>query len=145
MLVVTLLAAIALPRWVGLGPSTHASANQLADDLRYAQSLAMSKGQRFRLNILTSTTYSITDLSSNAELHPVTGTTTVTLGTGISIGSTPALPNRLVAFDGQGAPYTNATATTLLASSATIPVQSSVQTCNIVITPTTGWISVICP
>jgi len=137
-----ILAAIAIARWPGVNLNLNAQAQQLANDIRYTQSLAMTRGQRYRLNLLTATTYSITDLSGNAVGNNVTGNNTVTYGTGITKGTTSNLPNNLIAFDGQGIPYIDATAATALTATASISLTAGSVTRTLQISPETGRVIV---
>lgn len=132
-----ILAAMVIPRWT-TAPTLDAQVNQLLGDIRYTQALALSHGQRFRINFTLPSTYSITTTSGTAVGNPSTGATTVTLTSGVTITGLINLPNNLVAFDEQGVPYTNSTATTALAANATITLSGGGLTRSIVITPTTG-------
>ncbi len=119
-----------------------AQAKQLASDIRYTQTLAMTKGQRYYLIKQSSTTYQI--LSSAGTAVPlVMGNTTVTLNSRITFGTLTNLPNSLIEFDGRGTPYvTSASPGTALASTATIPLVSGGNTHTVSITPQTGEVSV---
>lgn len=115
-----------------------AQAKQLESDIRYAQSLSMAQGQRYRWVKLSSNTYQILNSSGTAITLP-SGSTTVTLNSGITFGTLTNLPNNLVAFDGRGTPYsTTGSPGTALASNATIPLTSSGQTFTLTISPVTG-------
>src|SRR5688500_2844705 len=93
-------------KWPSFSINVPAQAAQLANDLRYTQSLSLSQGQRFRLVISSATTYQILNSSGVAILN-ASGNTTTTLGTGISFGTLTNLPNNLVAFDSRGVPYSD--------------------------------------
>lgn len=120
LLIVGILAASLLPRSTDRRISIGASADQLASDIRYVQSMAMTQGQRYYIS-LTATTYQFLAVSGAvAQPHPATGSTTaIPLATGVTITSVTnltALPNTVIAFDGLGIPYTDAAATTQLAA-----------------------------
>lgn len=138
MLTLSIIAVFAAPRWIGTTPSLYAQNQQLLSDIRYTQSLSMSTGKRYRLNLNTPNSYSITDISGTAVPNPSTGANSVTLASNINFGSFTNLPNSLIAFDERGIPYTNATATTALLGTATILLTSSGVNRSIQITPGTG-------
>lgn len=140
-LIVSIIAVFSVSRWSAtINPN--ALAEQLASDIRYTQSLAMTHGQRYRLNLTAPNTYSITTTGGTAVPNSVTGTNTVTL-TGITFGAFGNLPNNLIAFDGQGIPYTDSGATTTLNATATIPVSTGgAVTRTIQISPTTGRVTI---
>ena len=117
LLIVGVLAASLLPRSTDKRLSIGASADQLAGDIRYVQSLAMTQGQRYRINF-AATTYSFFAVSGSVAVsHPVTGSTAaIPLAAGVTMTSFANLASNLVAFDGKGIPYTDAAATTQLAA-----------------------------
>jgi MSHA pilin protein MshC len=139
VIVIALLAILstyAVTRWPSANVNLNAEAQQLASEIRYTQSLAFSKGQRYRLN-LTSTNYSITDISGNAVSDPNTGNNSTTFSNGIST-SLSNLPNNIIAFDGNGSPYIDSTATTTLTANATITLSKGSVSRIVLITPETG-------
>jgi type II secretion system protein H len=140
IVIMVALTAYAVTRWPGSNINLNAQAQQLAAMLRYTQSLAQSQGQRYRLN-LTSSSYNITTLLGIAVTDPVTGAASTNVSSGITMAWT-NLPNNLVAFDGNGSPYTNSLATTLLTSAATIKLTQGGVTRTVSITPQTGRIIV---
>ena len=144
MVLVGIISAIALPRMANDPMLLSTQVEQLAGDIRYVQALAMTQGQRYRLN-LTATGYTLTLADAGGTLvpHPVTGSTAQTnWNSGISITLPPTnLPNSLVAFDGRGVPYTDNLATTALAASATIVLSRSSAAQQITIFPETGKVT----
>jgi type II secretion system protein H len=140
IVIMVALTAYAVTRWPGSNINLNAQAQQLAAMLRYTQSLAQSQGQRYRLN-LTSSSYNITTFLGIAVTDPVTGAASTNVSSGITMAWT-NLPNNLVAFDGNGSPYTNSLATTLLTSAATIKLTQGGVTRTVSITPQTGRIIV---
>ncbi|HEV2614610.1 MAG TPA: GspH/FimT family pseudopilin [Gammaproteobacteria bacterium] len=142
IIIAAILAAIAVSRWPGTEINLNAQAQQLASDIRYTQTLAMSRAQDYRLN-LTATTYSITTTGGAAINNPVTGNASVALGSGITITLSPTnLPSNLIAFNSLGVPYTNSGATTTLNSAAVITLTSGANTKTITIQPQTGRVTV---
>jgi type II secretory pathway pseudopilin PulG len=123
------------------GVSVVAQANQLVDDIRYTQSLAMTKGVRYGLVITTATSsYQIVN-ASGAALMLARGSTTMTLGQGISFGAITNLAGNIISFDGLGNPYnTSVAAGTALASTATIVLSAGTLTSTVSITPNTGMV-----
>lgn len=143
IVIVSILAAMPFLNWPSSSISLAGQAQQLANDIRYAQSLAMTKAQRYRLVISTgSNSYQILNSAGTAILFS-SGSTTVTLNSGISFGTLSNLPNSLIAFDGNGIPYTTTGSPgTALAADASIPLQSSGNTTTVVITPLTGRVNI---
>lgn len=142
IIVISILAVAAYLNWPGVQINLGAEAYQIANDIRYTQSLSMTKGERFRLTRTSATSYQISN-SSGTPIISAGGATTVTLNNGIGFGTWSNLPNNLIVFDGKGTPYVDtATPGTPLASTATIPVVGNGQTTNIVITPETGRVTV---
>lgn len=142
--VIAILAASLIPRISSDALTIAAQAEQVASDIRYTQSLAMTQGQRYRVNFPSTTTYTITDTSGVATFSPGAGNTSaVTLQQSAVITLPPTnLANSLVAFDGRGIPYTDAGATTVLASAATITLTQGSSTRTITIQPQTGRVDV---
>jgi prepilin-type N-terminal cleavage/methylation domain-containing protein len=128
--------------WPGSTINLKGQADQIASDIRYAQALSMTKGERYRWVKTSSTTYQITNSSGTAILL-AGGSTTVTLNSGMAFGSFTDLPNNLVVFGGNGTPYTDTGSPgTALASTAIIPITAGSETKNISISPETGRVIV---
>ncbi len=142
ILITSLIAVFVSLQWPANHVNIGAQAEQLANDIRYTQELAMTKGQRFYLIETSNTTYQIKNSAGTAALLAL-GKTTVTLNTGITFGTLTNLPNNLIAFNGDGTPYTTSTSPgTLLASAATIPLVSGSDTKTITISPETGRVTI---
>ena len=139
IVLVGLLAFTAIPRMPGPSLGVDAQAEQLAADIRYTQSLAMTRGDRYRIN-LTAASYQITDSTgTNPEIHPGTSSTNPVLLDAVSLsGYNPPLTSNYVAFDGRGIPYTVYNATTAMTSSASITLTGGGATRVVVISPETG-------
>lgn len=153
MVVLGILAAVFIPRSGNDAIILSTQAEQFAADIRYVQSLAMTQGwsgvspavsRRYRINY-TATSYNFTDTSASAIVvpHPsgTPGSIALTGGVTISLPAT-ALPNNVVSFDGLGRPYTDASAATLLASTATFSLVRSGTTLTVRIFPETGLVRV---
>lgn len=150
MVVLGILAAVFVPRSNNPAIILSTQAEQLAADIRYVQSLAMTEGwsgtaptaRRYRVNF-TATSYSFTDVSGVAVAHPGGTTGPISFAGDVRISLPPSnLPNSLVAFDGLGRPYTDAGALTPLASTATISMVSSGSAHTVRIFPETGMVRV---
>jgi len=150
MIVLGILAAVIVPRGNNPAIILSTQAEQLAADIRYVQSLAMTQGwsgvsptaRRYRVNF-TATSYSFTDASGVAVAHPGGSSGPISFAGDVSISIPPSnLPNSLVAFDGLGRPYTDAGALTLLASTATISMVSAGSAHTVRIFPETGMVRV---
>ena len=149
MVVLGVLAAVFVPRSNSPAIILSTQAEQFAGDLRYVQSLAMTQGwsgvaptaRRYRVNF-TTTSYSFTDTTGAAVAHPGGSAAPIAFAGGVSISPfpPPSLPNALVSFDGLGQPYTDAGATTLLASTATISLVAGGTTRALQIFPQTGMV-----
>ena len=151
MLVLGILAAVFIPRSNNPAIILSTQAEQLAADIRYVQSLAMTQGwsgvspavpRRYRINFVTATSYNFTDVSGVAVAHPSGTPGNIAFAGGVSVSPfpAPALPNNAVAFDGLGRPYLDLNATTLLASTATISMVSGGTTRTIQIFQGTGMV-----
>jgi prepilin-type N-terminal cleavage/methylation domain-containing protein len=124
-------------------------ADQIASDIRYAQSLAMSQGitSGSRHGLLftvgaSPATYQFLSAGGNTVPNPVTGATPPTLPNFVTAGLT-GLTQNLIAFDSKGVPYTDSNATLPLASpGATITLTLNGQTKQITVQPTTGRVLV---
>ena len=116
-------------------------AQQFAQDIRYTQNLAMTRGQIFYLSIDSAKTYSIHNSTGVAQTHPYTHSTTLTLGNKLTFSSITNLPNNVISFNTQGYPYTDITATTPLSGIATICFQLGSEGKCIAISPGTGYVS----
>lgn len=152
MLLLGILAAVIIPRSSNPAIILSTQAEQFAADIRYVQSLAMTQGwsgvaptspRRYRINY-TATSYYFTDTSGVAVAHPngTSGPITFAGGTSISPFPAPILVNNLVAFDGLGAPYLDAGASTPLAAMATISMVSGGLARGVQIFPVTGAVRV---
>src|SRR3989344_3212086 len=139
IILVALLAFTAMPRLPGPSLDVDSQAEQLAAGIRYTQSLSMTRGDRYRVN-LTAAGYQITDSGGlNPEVHPGTSSTNPGALEGVSLaGYNPPLTNNYVAFDGRGIPYVDASPA--LSANATITLTGGA-TRNIVISPETGRVA----
>lgn len=117
-----------------------AQAQQIANDIRFTQSLSMTKGQEYRWVITSSNTYQILNSSGAAVLNPM-GSTTTTLNNDLSFGTLTNLPQSMLVFNEDGTPYTD-TSGTALSTTASIPITGGGNTATISVTPQTGRVVV---
>jgi MSHA pilin protein MshC len=140
LVVVAIMAVAMLPRSPERQINLSAQADQLASDIRYTQSLAMTHGQRFRINF-NAASYLIDTAAGGAVTHPHTGNTAaIDLGNGITLSAT-TFP--FIVFDGRGTPYDNIG--TLLAADAVVTLTADGQTTWVLISPQTGRVRVAVP
>lgn len=139
LLVVGLLAVFAAPRVFTVESMTlPAAAARLAASIRYTQGLAMSRGQRYRINF-AATTYQITDMGGAPIVQPLTASTApVSLAPATLSGFNPPLTGDYVAFDSKGTPYVDAT--TALAGTAAIILTAGGEAASVLISPETGHV-----
>lgn len=141
VMVIVLLGILAAVAGVRFQPSpvdVGAQAEQLAADIRYTQSLAMSRASRFRVNFSASG-YQITDMNGVAQVHPATGQTApISLAPTALSGYNPPLSNGYLAFDSRGVPYVSASAA--LAGSAAITLTYGSDTRVVRVAPETGQV-----
>lgn len=140
IIIATILASFASIRW-STNTNLNAQAQQLAADIRYVQSLAMTHGERYRLTLTAPNTYSISTTAGSAVPNTVTHSNSTTFDTGIVFGTINGLTNNVIAFDGRGSPYTGTAGTTVLASTATINLSWGNDIRQILINPA-GQVSV---
>jgi prepilin-type N-terminal cleavage/methylation domain-containing protein len=139
LLIMGIISVAVMPKWTGTGTNVNYEARRVLNDIRYAQGMSITTGQRYRWVKLSSTTYQITDQSGTAIILP-SGVSTLTLSGGATIGTLSNLPNSLIAFNSQGIPYTTtALPGTALAATASIPISGGGITRTIQISPETGY------
>lgn len=139
MVILAVLAATFLPKTSDRTINVNAQADMIAGEVRYVQSLAMTQGQRYYISS-TSTTYGLFAVSGATPIpHPTTGSTTpIPLAAGI----TATMSTPVIAFDGKGIPYTNASATTALSGvNATITLSSDTANAVVEVFPETGRVT----
>lgn len=141
IVLISLLAFMAASRFPGGGMDVSSQAEQLAADIRYAQTLSMTRGDRYRIN-LTAAGYQVTDSAGNPEVHPGTGSTSAVALDGVALsGFNPPLTGDYVIFDGRGVPYVD-TAGTALSANAVITLTAQGITRTVTISPETGRVAV---
>ena len=149
MLVIAIISAIALPRMGNAPVLVSTQAEQLAGDMRYVQTLAMTQGQRYIISFPSATSYRFLDVTGNPVVHPVTGSNAaITLGANVTLAlQTPiAPPGNALGFDGLGVPYSvsmpAATFNGALTQPATIKLTKDTETRSVTVTQETGRVTV---
>lgn len=140
LVVLAVLAVIFTPRNANDQVVLSAEAQKLQGDIRHLQALAMSRGKRHQMMLTLSATpviYQFMLTSGTVVSHPVAGGSPVAMDNQVSVALT-NLPNRILAFDSQGAPYQNALATIALTSAASIRLTVNGNARTLTIQPQTG-------
>lgn len=139
LLLVGVLAVVAVPQFMATTSLTLPSVKaQLAASIRHAQGLAMSRGQRYRINF-TAGSYQITDMGGTPIVQPVTASTApIAVAPASLSGFNPPLTGNYLAFDTRGTPYVSATAP--LAATATITITAGTDSATVAIAPETGHV-----
>lgn len=139
VVLIAILAFSALPRYQDQGAiDVSAKAEQLANDIRYTQSLAMTTGQHNYITLTaTPPTYQIFTGSGTPVVHPATGSSAAIALGSVSLSTT----NASIAFDAKGIPY-NGAAGAALSASASITLSESGSTRTVTVSPQTGRVVV---
>ncbi len=149
LLVVAVIAALAVSKMNRDPIVLSTQAEQLAGDIRYVQSLAMTRvaaaapQARYRINF-TASNYTFTKADGTAVPHPLTGSVAATsLSSNVTMAMTANLPSSLVGFDEKGTPYTDAAvSTTLNTNKAVITLTLNALNRTVEIYPDTGLVRV---
>lgn len=138
IIVVGIIAAAVTFAWPDNRIYVTAQAQQLANDLRYMQNLAVTRDSAVRVNF-TANSVSFTETNGTTAInHPGLNTNTVSLSHSTTLSST-NIPNNYIIFNDEGVPYTDIS--TALASNATVILSGDGRTATITISPQTGLIS----
>jgi prepilin-type N-terminal cleavage/methylation domain-containing protein len=141
IIIISILSVMVVFSWPGTTINLANQAQQVTNDIRYTQSLAMTKGQRYRWVKTASNAYQIQD-NSGTPIKLSQGNTLVTFGAGITFGTFTNLPNNLINFDSKGTPYSDTTLPgTALSSSAVIAITAGSTTRTVTISPETGGVT----
>lgn len=111
-------------------------------NLRYAQSLSMSRNERCRLKITLPDSYDLQDShAAHLSIPAMNSTDTATLNNNISFGTLTNITDTII-FDSKGVPYSDLNPETPISDFITIVLQNnSVQTRAVKVTPYTGKVS----
>lgn len=139
LVMVGMLAVFAAPRvFTPESITLPAAAAKLAASIRYTQSLAMSRGQRYRINFAAGS-YQITDMGGAPIVQPLTaGMAAISVAPATLSGFNPPLTGGYVAFDTKGVPYVSAAA--VLAGTATITLTAGTEAASVSIAAETGHV-----
>ncbi len=132
LLIVSVISVTAIVSWPGDGISLSAQADQLLGDIRYAQSMAMHRGQRYRINFASDRYWLSDESGATVYAHPVVGSANVALGAGMSLSAT----NTSLIFNTAGVPYSSTS--TPLASTAVLTLSSGSESIAVRVSPETG-------
>jgi prepilin-type N-terminal cleavage/methylation domain-containing protein len=135
IVVLGILAAYVTIRLPGNSMNLSAEAALLANDIRYAQNLATSRGQRYRFSISSANTYQILlDSTGTPQILPEGGTVNT-----LSASITSNFLNNQIVFATDGTPCS--VDGSALPATLTITLARSANTKTININPETGWVS----
>lgn len=139
LLLVSVLAVSAVVSWPGPTINLRAEADRLADDIRYAQSLATTRAPRYRINFASDRYWLSSRDGATVVAHPVIGNASVQLSTGITLTASPSF----LVFDDEGVPYVDAALPgTPLASDAVLVLSGGGETRSVRVSPETGRVIV---
>lgn len=142
--IAAVIAVVMVPRISNETFIVGTQADRLANDLRYVQSLAMTQGQRYVLDLGSGppyTGYTLKTAGGGTVSHPATGlTTALPFDSAVTATSTTNLTGGLIGFDGRGVPYTNSPFS-VLTLAATITLDSNGRQRVVSITPQTGRVA----
>jgi prepilin-type N-terminal cleavage/methylation domain-containing protein len=138
LLILGILAAVVVPRSANVPLILASQADQVIGDIRYVQSLAMTQGQRYQVAFTPASPviYQFMLTGGAVVQHPVAGNSPVSLDPQVSLSMSPA--SNVISFDGTGAPYIDALASSPLAGTARITLSAGGATRDITIQPQTG-------
>lgn len=138
IIIVGILAVSSFSRLPGTTLTLGAQTDQMAADARLVQSLELTHGASYCLNVTASGYQITTTQCTTAVANPANGATTTSFGAGIT--ATTNLPNGYLAFMGAGVPYVSQTQP--LTAPAVITLSAGGQSRTVSIAPETGHVSV---
>jgi len=147
LVVVAISSAIAVSRMGNAPILLSTQAEQLAGDIRYVQTLAMTQGQKYIISFPSATSYRFLDSAGNPVVHPVSGSNAaITLGANVTLALQTTTPiGNALGFDGLGVPYSfSMPAATFgaLTQPATIKLTKDTETRSVTVTQETGRVTV---
>ena len=146
LVIVGIISAVALSRTSNDPVMLSTQVNQLAGDIRYVQTLAMTQGQRYVISFPSATSYRFLDSAGNPVVHPANGSNAaINLGAGSTLALAATTPaGNALGFDGLGAPYSVTTPATFngaLTAQATITLSKGGANQSVTVTPETGKVA----
>ncbi len=146
VMVIAIISVIAVPR-MGNDPVLLATqVDQLAGDIRYVQTLAMTQGQKYIISFPSATSYRFLDVAGNPVVHPANGSNAaITLGSNVTLVLQTITPaGNALGFDGLGIPYsvnTPATFNGALTAQAKITLTKGAESQSVTVTNETGRVT----
>jgi prepilin-type N-terminal cleavage/methylation domain-containing protein len=137
MVVLAIIAATAAMRLGGSNGRLGPQADQLVSDIRYVQSLSMTRNARHCI-AFTAVNYTITNSNCTTPIALLTAANPVVLASGVTLATT----NNLLTFNTLGRPFTDAAATTALAAEAVLTLTAGSDSLTVRVTPETGRVRV---
>ncbi|MBN1684629.1 MAG: prepilin-type N-terminal cleavage/methylation domain-containing protein [Gammaproteobacteria bacterium] len=143
LIILLIIGSILALFWPGKSIELRSQTEQLAQDIRYTQSLCVSRNARYRLVFnLSPPGYHLTNPQGNPIIHPAhPQSTTITFSSGIHYGLIQP-PASYVTFNGRGIPYIFSTTEQKLTTTLLITLTDGAVTRTIQITPKTGYVLV---
>ncbi|NND89238.1 MAG: prepilin-type N-terminal cleavage/methylation domain-containing protein [Granulosicoccus sp.] len=133
LVIISILAAIAIPRFSSSDNALMAQAYRLARDLRHVQSMAMTQGRTLLLDFQSLTSYRVTSAGSTvidpATMQPYQ----VTMENDVLLNGSDT------EFDNLGRPVASGT---LLGTERVFTLSSNSRTATVILSPVTGFVAV---
>ncbi|MBI5450595.1 MAG: GspH/FimT family pseudopilin [Gammaproteobacteria bacterium] len=138
MVIIAVISVSIIARWPAATLKLDGQIRQLAADIRYTQSLAMTR-QNMRYQIVFAAgNYALKDRVGTVIAQPSSGASQVTLPATMTLSA----PYSQIVFDSSGIPYTTTTLPgTALASTATVTLTQGSETRQLTISPETGRVA----
>jgi prepilin-type N-terminal cleavage/methylation domain-containing protein len=137
LVLLVIILVVTAVKWPSKSIELEALAYQIASDVRYTQALSMSHNERYRINF-ASNNYNIADSNGTAVKHPAAKSMLISLHNGI-IFNHPPTPS-CIAFNGKGVPCDCNDGSLL--NNEIVQLAAGSATRNIIITETTGYVSI---
>jgi prepilin-type N-terminal cleavage/methylation domain-containing protein len=137
LVVLAIVAAVAAIQFGGSSSSLGPQADQLVSDIRYVQSLSMTRNAHYCI-AFTAVSYTITTNNCTTPVQLPTSANPVLLASGLTLTTT----NNLLTFNTLGRPFTDAAAAMALPAEAVITLSAGSDTLTVRVTPETGRVRV---
>jgi MSHA pilin protein MshC len=114
LVVLGIISAVAVSRMNNDPVLLSTQAEQLASDIRYVQTLAMTQGQNFSISFPSTTSYQFLNASGAVVVHPATGSSAaIVLGAGVTVALQALSPSgNAIGFEQRGIPLSVSTPAT---------------------------------
>ncbi len=137
MVILATLATTVAMRLGGSNGRLGPQADQLVSDIRYVQSLSMTRNARHCI-AFTAANYTVTNNNCTTPIPLLTAANPVLLASGLTLTTT----NNLLTFNTLGRPFTDAAGTTPLATEAVTTLTFGSESLTVRVTPETGRVRV---